>query len=202
MSLLVPVSVGEALDKYNILQLKYAHASQEDIRRHVTQEMQELEPVIRPFLHSCQALYDQLNVFNQIIWTLCDRIRQQSSPADCVAIIRYNDARYRVKRSINDKVASKLREEKIYTAQGIHVVWEDSTPWTEEKGQQFILACRCFDTITLSLPPSIASVAEPWLCQQQGNYLVSNLTWNHSNTTTIQDHVSIDAFCQTLTIGV
>ena len=139
-SLLVylPVSIGEAVDKWNILHIKKDHVKDESRLHFVQQEIEALGPNLKLILSkpSMSKLYQYLDYFNRKIWILCDVLRvadvntyntyDEAYAKNCVDIIKYNDARFRVKNQMNLVAISSLREQKNFAGTKI-VIWFPQT---------------------------------------------------------------------------
>ena len=122
----VPVSVGELLDKINILRLKQRHITDEKKLLNVMTELQKLLLIVQElkldqhqhYIH----LMARLNSANSSLWHLEDRIRELTAANNtgdefirtAQAIHRTNDQRMRVKGLINTTYNSALVEEKSY----------------------------------------------------------------------------------------
>ena len=120
----VEVPLGEVVDKITILRIKAAQIHDAARRANVLRELTTLEaawaeeqgPVDR--LAELPALQD----VNQRLWDVEDALRDleraQRYDADFVALARsvyvLNDERAAVKRQINDRLGSRLVEEKSY----------------------------------------------------------------------------------------
>ena len=134
----LPVSVGEAIDKWNILHIKRDFVRDPLKLQFICEEIQRLSHDIDPILAHPQIerLYRYLDYFNREIWILCDQVRvddvntfQQHADATqknlyakrCVEIIKYNDARFRIKNKINHWSTSALREQKNFGGYRIRV---------------------------------------------------------------------------------
>ena len=124
MEILIPVSVGELVDKITILQIKANRFSGEALVN-VQRELALLESV----LESCgmelpTKLVEALSEINQRLWTIEDAIREREA-SNCFdarfielarSVYRCNDQRAALKRQINTATGSQLIEEKGYAA--------------------------------------------------------------------------------------
>ena len=122
----VPVSVGELLDKINILRLKQRHITDENKLLNVMTELHKLLLIVqelkldqhRHYMH----LMARLKSTNSSLWDLEDRIRELTTANNtgdefirtAQAIHRTNDQRMRVKGLINRTYNSAIVEEKSY----------------------------------------------------------------------------------------
>lgn len=126
MSLLVPVSFGELLDKISILEIKQARMADARSLANVGRELEALREAFaaagadHPGLTTLRA---RLREINEALWDIEDRIRakeaQEAFDEDFVelarAVYQTNDRRSAVKREINRLLGSELVEEKQYT---------------------------------------------------------------------------------------
>ena len=125
MPLLVPISVGELLDKLSILELKAAAIADQARRANVLREQGALEAVRRREVVATpelDALYAELRAVNRRLWQTEDSLRQceRASRFDdgfvelARSVYRDNDRRARVKQRINELTQSDIVEEKTY----------------------------------------------------------------------------------------
>lgn len=126
MSVLVPVSFGELLDKISILEIKQERISDADALVNVRRELEALTgafdeaAVDHPDLAD---LRETLRTINETLWDIEDRIRSKEAhetfDEDFIelarAVYQTNDRRSEVKREINRILGSTLVEEKHYT---------------------------------------------------------------------------------------
>jgi hypothetical protein len=121
---LIPVSLGELLDKITILEIKVLHLDGEGLA-HVVQELSLLRQVLGGLaLPLEQDSYSDLKSVNQSLWTIEDAIRdkerQGQFDTEFVELARQvyvqNDRRAALKRQINQAYGSELCEEKAYAS--------------------------------------------------------------------------------------
>ena len=118
MSLIkLPVSIGEAIDKLTILDIKYEmikDARRDDCKKEYDMLLTELGS----FLKDNSYYYEILKYINLKIWKDQDIIRDLKDDAKIgklsIQILKDNDARFRIKKIINDKLNSELKEQKGY----------------------------------------------------------------------------------------
>jgi Family of unknown function (DUF6165) len=125
MSLLVPISVGELLDKISILEIKTAAIGDEAKRANVQHELAALDAVRRlevvP-LPELDVLYSELQDVNRRLWDVEDSIREHEHNRQfddrfielARSVYRENDRRAALKRRINELTGSEIVEEKSY----------------------------------------------------------------------------------------
>ena len=113
----LPISIGEALDKLTILEIKMKKIT--DARRvDVEKEFNLLSSKLEKYKEEYIFYYNILLSINESIWNMQDQFRD-SKDADeqnklCIQIIKENDNRFRVKKKINNLSNSSLKEQKGY----------------------------------------------------------------------------------------
>jgi hypothetical protein len=121
---LIPVSLGELLDKITILEIKVLHLRGEGLA-HGIQELSLLRQVLGDLAFPVeQERYSDLKSINQSLWTIEDAIRdkerQGQFDAEFVELARQvylqNDRRAALKRQLNQAYGSELCEEKAYAS--------------------------------------------------------------------------------------
>lgn len=125
MSVLVPVSWGEVIDKITILEIKAERLTDAAKLANVTTELTELAAVRErefPGHQGLAALAGELKAINEKLWVIEDDIRDCERAKDfgakfvelARAVYFTNDERAQAKRRINDLLGSALVEEKSY----------------------------------------------------------------------------------------
>lgn len=112
MSLYLPVSIGEALDKFSILSIKLKYIQDATRRAHVQKEYDALASLVMPYKTKNERLYALLEQCNERLWFLVDAAR--ANGGNDRRILYENDARFRIKRKINQCCASVLQEQKNF----------------------------------------------------------------------------------------
>jgi hypothetical protein len=114
----LPVSIGEALDKLSILEIKLHYIKDErrnDVEKEYTLLKQELENY---FTDDSVFHYRVLKEINQDIWTMQDKFRESENDEEktslCTKIIEENDRRFQVKKKLNTLFTSSIQEQKAY----------------------------------------------------------------------------------------
>jgi hypothetical protein len=117
--LLLPVSIGEGLDKLSILDIKLDNIK--DSRRdNVKLEYDMLYEKLKPYVIQSKKYYNILKKTNAYIWSLMDLLRDGLNIEDdsyvklCKDTIISNDVRFRIKNKINILSNSLLKEQKGY----------------------------------------------------------------------------------------
>jgi hypothetical protein len=109
----LPVSIGEAIDKLSILDIKCSFIK--DSRRDECQkEYDTLFPILKQYVEKFPFQYKMLKTINEDIWTMQDTFRECSNVETCVDIIKKNDMRFRIKNNLNILTSSHLKEQKGY----------------------------------------------------------------------------------------
>lgn len=123
--ILVPVSPGELIDKITILEIKSARMTDPAKLANVALELSVLATTWRDSPHSAvdiEAEWADLRRINEALWVIEDDIREEERAGRFgEAFIRLarsvyvtNDERAAVKRRINERLGSRLVEEKSY----------------------------------------------------------------------------------------
>lgn len=120
----VPISPGELIDKITILRIKSRRMTDERKLVNVRHELQLLEGVWRDSgaAGRVDAEETALETVNGRLWDIEDEIREkemkQAFDAGFIELARAvyitNDERAATKRAINEKLGSKIVEEKSY----------------------------------------------------------------------------------------
>lgn len=131
-SINLPVSLGEAIDKLTILDIKLARIT--DIRRaDVLIEHTLLYEKLAPYVEQFRSLYESMKKINTLIWDLMDVLRDSTLEENtylslCKKTIVYNDIRFRIKNKINTASGSLLKEQKGYKVNSILIELHESLP--------------------------------------------------------------------------
>lgn len=116
--MLIEVSIGEALDKLNILELKLERIKQEERLINVRKELEHYQEVLI-YKDKYALQYKLLNFINSKIWELTDIIKSLSvnDPTYATAaynIFELNQGRFRMKNIINLSEVG-MKEQKSYS---------------------------------------------------------------------------------------
>jgi hypothetical protein len=125
MTVQVPVSVGELLDKISILEIKLERIADPGKRANVANELTALTEVRDASLTitaPMQAACDSLREVNEALWEIEDAIRDKERERQfdqqfielARSVYRTNDRRAALKRELNALTGSALIEEKSY----------------------------------------------------------------------------------------
>ena len=118
MKIIIPISVGELLDKISILQIK----SQYTDNMYVNKELESLIEIAKDFKVFDFKYFDQLLEVNQKLWKIEDELRIHEKSKDfgdafinlARSVYITNDKRSSIKKEINQKYNSSYREVKIH----------------------------------------------------------------------------------------
>ena len=120
----LPVSIGEALDKLAILEIKQ-HQLKGTKLQEVKKEFDMLSKQLNIYFdditgYNYQFHYKTLIQINKTIWNMQDSFRETNDGLTqtrlCMKIIQDNDRRFRIKNKINLLGKSHLKEQKGYTS--------------------------------------------------------------------------------------
>ena len=116
--LYLPVSLGEAIDKLTILDIKCDKIT-DNRKLDVQKEYDILYENLKVFKVKFDELYCSMKKINLIIWHQMDELREQNIEIDrwtkiCKECIENNDIRFRIKNKINLISNSTLKEQKSY----------------------------------------------------------------------------------------
>lgn len=119
----IPVSVGELIDKYTILQIKRNNVSPDKLSK-VQREIESLTSLVGPFIiiDSISNLYEDLIGVNTQLWDVEDQLRElerdKSFGDRFIELARtvyfLNDKRFEAKNKINILTNSDIQEVKHY----------------------------------------------------------------------------------------
>jgi hypothetical protein len=112
----LPVSLGEAVDKLTILDIKCRRIRDPERHAFCKQEYDILYEELKDTVKKFQFYYERLLDVNDSIWVMQDEIRDMETPdgQKCIDILDKNDMRFRIKDVINHLSQSVIREKKGY----------------------------------------------------------------------------------------
>mgnify|MGYP007063550935 CR=1 FL=1 len=118
-----PTSLGEIIDKITILEIKSVKFKNSDQLKFVHKEFKLLRACIGDELSKYFSEHRELSRINNDLWEIEDQIRQHEAnnnfSSSFIRLARSvyfkNDERGRVKKLINEKSGSSLKEEKNYS---------------------------------------------------------------------------------------
>ena len=119
----IEVSVGEAVDRLSILEIKLEKVKDPAKIENIRAEYDLLRGTMEQAGVSCedQAFLD-IKAVNERLWDIEDRIRKKERDGEfddefidlARSVYRENDKRFEIKRRINSETGSSLVEEKEY----------------------------------------------------------------------------------------
>jgi hypothetical protein len=116
----VKVSIGEAIDKLSILELKYKKISNEQKLLEIKKEIDELKECNR-YKQEYAFYYKLLMYVNEKIWDMSDMVKGMAIDNTDFAhlmnsIFEYNQKRFRIKNWFNLSTVSEIKEQKSYAS--------------------------------------------------------------------------------------
>lgn len=132
--LFLPVSLGEAIDKLTILDIKYDKIK-DNRKNEVKIEFDMLYDKLKDFVEKYNMYYKIMKQINLDIWIMMDILRDSNISNEdylvkCKECIDANDIRFRIKNKINFVSNSILKEQKGYNV--LRIVF-DITKYIIEK---------------------------------------------------------------------
>ena len=123
----VPISPGELIDKITILEIKLERIDSEIKLVNIKNELETLTDACNkaiPISEELKKLMVELKSVNEVLWDIEDDIRGCERSKDfgdlfiklARSVYVTNDKRMKVKRAINDLLGSQIIEEKSYAA--------------------------------------------------------------------------------------
>lgn len=113
-NLVLPISLGEGLDKLSILDIKISKIKDER-KNNCLKEYNELYEILKQYIKEFPYHYKILKEVNLTIWNLQDNIHKDTNLTNTYGkILKENDRRFRIKKKINNIMNSSLKEEKGY----------------------------------------------------------------------------------------
>jgi hypothetical protein len=124
--LYLPVSLGEAIDKITILDIKLDKIK-DNRKLDVKKEYDLLFDKLKIFITDYKQLYSTMKKVNLLIWDMMDILRDGDINEElylkiCKECIEHNDIRFRVKNKINYLSKSLLKEQKSYKINKLIIV--------------------------------------------------------------------------------
>ena len=120
------VSIGEAIDKYSILELKYRKISDTNKQYEVQKELSILYEC-KEYIQKYRFFYQLLNYVNESIWDMTNIIKGKSPEDPEYAMIshqifEFNQKRFRIKNWFNIVSCSNLKEQKSYSLSHCRII--------------------------------------------------------------------------------
>ncbi len=126
----IEVSLGEAIDKYSILELKLQKITDEFKLIEIKKEADELYDYCNEYIISFIFFYKLLKYVNGVIWDLTNIIKSITVSDDQFAIVsneifEMNQKRFRIKNWFNIITDSSLKEQKSYNSTYFKIIIEN-----------------------------------------------------------------------------
>ena len=124
---MAPSSIGEALDRLTILQLKLDYI-QDHRRQDVQVEYNDLKNLVKNFIEKDPFHYAKLLEVNKIMWIIQDILHSgkplslEDEHGFMKQLAVENQRRFRLKRTINELLGSKHKEQKGYAGKSCFVL--------------------------------------------------------------------------------
>lgn len=125
---LVPCSVGDALDRVTILTIKSERIEDQGKLRHVARELAALATTLAgvPESEEIMGVCTRLKAINEQLWDVEDQLRVKETQGDfgeafvqlARSVYVLNDTRAELKSQLNDLTGSELVEVKSYASHG------------------------------------------------------------------------------------
>ena len=124
--LYLPVSLGEAIDKLTILDIKLDKIN-DNRKNDVQKEYDLLYEKLKELIIKYNVLYKTMKKVNLLIWDMMDILRDGNLNEEqylkiCRECIELNDIRFRVKNKINYVSKSLLKEQKSYKINRLMII--------------------------------------------------------------------------------
>lgn len=151
----VKVSIGEAVDKYNILELKMKKIFDENKKKEIEKELSILH-ICYYYKDTYPFYYNMLTYVNEKIWNMTDEIKTMTPDNPQFAyiandIFEYNQKRFRIKNWFNLIINSGIKEQKSYGSKHCAIVIDDENVIYDRIAEINYLALE-YDVITFQSP--------------------------------------------------
>ena len=202
MSANIQVSIGELLDKYSILEIKLSKIKDFKKLKNIESEISCLSPVTEKYLSNLGKVYYEyriLKYINKLIWDFNEEAND-SDTFNGKDIMDLNNARFRVKRWINEKCMSGIQEVKSYKETCLYVKLRDKREYYVNKIHVF---CKWklifFDVIYIVLNENqmnsdILNELKNIIKENENIRIVSNVPINTKIVEICYDEVPRDLF--------
>lgn len=122
----VEVSIGEAIDKLSILELKFKKINNPDKKIEIQKEINELNECSK-YKKEYEFYYKLLIYVNEMIWDMTDKIKSMTIENNEFShisnkIFEFNQKRFRIKNLFNLFINSNIKEQKSYATTSCKIV--------------------------------------------------------------------------------
>jgi hypothetical protein len=147
----VEVSVGEAIDKLSILELKLKKITNENKQIEIQKEINALAECIQ--YKNYYLYYNLLMYVNEKIWDMTDLIKSSTVEDPKFAylsnqIFEFNQKRFRIKNWYNLIASSDIKEQKSYSLSQCKIIINDSNTFYNKISEIIYLALE-YDVVTI-----------------------------------------------------
>jgi len=144
------VSIGEAIDKYSILELKLKKIDDEYKKKEIKKELDVLSECI-VYKETNEFYYHLLIYVNETIWDMTNDIKKRRMDDPQFSIIsnkifEYNQKRFRIKNWFNLLESSNIKEQKSYASMNCKIIIENKETIFDKIAEIHYLALE-YDTI-------------------------------------------------------
>lgn len=162
MHVVVPVSIGEALDKLSILHIKLDKIEDDYKLEDIKKEISLLGPCLSSFFENrkIKNQFNKLCLINTIIWEKVDTVRDGKT-SDPIVLLE-NDARYRIKTFINNIADSDIKEHKNLKNNEINIVATN----IENDVETILNATIYYDKVNISIPSEKVKIYQERFCDE------------------------------------
>lgn len=153
----VEISLGEAIDKFSILEIKMQRINDPQKKEEIQKEIIALYECIF-YKAKYTYFYKLLLYFNEMIWVMTDELKKlsyESSEYSKIAhdIFDYNQKRYRIKNFFNLLENCNLKEQKSYTKAICKIVIDNEDTFY----------CKIPEICYLTTENDVILLDDPWL---------------------------------------
>ena len=153
--MILEVSIGEAIDKLSILEIKFEKISDQEKKVEIQKEIDCLQECII-YKNSYKFYYNLLVYVNKKIWDMTNTIKSitpKNSQFSCISnqIFEFNQKRFRIKNWFNLLTNSDIKEQKNY-AQSHCKIFVDNKKVLFNKTPEIFYLCLEHDVTTFETP--------------------------------------------------
>ena len=153
----IPVSIGEAIDKYSILMIKKTKIQDKSKLKNIDEEIKLLYPHLESVLSKYNYHYTCLYNINCDIWELSDCVRDPTLSIEFkntlfLETFNKNDARFRIKSKLNKLTSSNLQEQKSYPGNTILLKSQDNFEIYNKRNTYIRYLTFCYDYVIIECP--------------------------------------------------
>ena len=148
----IEVSIGEAIDKLSILELKLKKINNEEKKKEIVKEIKVLDECYT-YIKKYEILYNLLIYVNESIWDMTDIIKSISVtdskfPLISNQIFEFNQKRFRIKNWFNILTISNIKEQKSYSLSNCNILIKDIEMFKQKIINIYLISLE-YDSITI-----------------------------------------------------